>query len=48
MASFPVLLVEDKDSLRVMLRRALEAQAHLVLEAHDGRALDRVSFEVQP
>jgi DNA-binding NtrC family response regulator len=33
--SFPVLLVEDKDSLRVMLRRALEAQGHLVLEARD-------------
>jgi DNA-binding NtrC family response regulator len=33
--SFPVLLVEDKDSLRLMLRHALEAQGHLVLEAHD-------------
>ncbi|MBI3046956.1 MAG: sigma-54-dependent Fis family transcriptional regulator [Acidobacteria bacterium] len=35
MSSFPVLLVEDKDSLRVMLRHALEAQGHVVLEAHD-------------
>ncbi|OFW01927.1 MAG: hypothetical protein A3I61_02425 [Acidobacteria bacterium RIFCSPLOWO2_02_FULL_68_18] len=35
MSSFPVLLVEDKDSLRVMLRRALEVQGHTVLEAHD-------------
>jgi DNA-binding NtrC family response regulator len=35
MSSFPILLVEDKDSLRVMLRRALEAQGHEVLEAHD-------------
>jgi DNA-binding NtrC family response regulator len=35
LSSFPVLLVEDKDSLRVMLRRALEAQGHAVLEAHD-------------
>jgi DNA-binding NtrC family response regulator len=35
LSSFPVLLVEDKDSLRVMLRHALEAQGHEVLEAHD-------------
>jgi DNA-binding NtrC family response regulator len=34
-ASFPVLLVEDKDSLRAMLRHALEAQGHIVLEARD-------------
>ena len=33
--SFPVLLVEDKDSLRAMLRHALEAQGHLVIEARD-------------
>ena len=33
--AFPVLLVEDKDSLRGMLRHALEAQGHLVLEARD-------------
>lgn len=33
--SFPVLLVEDKDSLRAMLRHALEAQGHAVLEARD-------------
>jgi DNA-binding NtrC family response regulator len=32
---FPVLLVEDKDSLRTMLRHALEAQGHAVLEARD-------------
>jgi DNA-binding NtrC family response regulator len=31
----PVLLVEDKDSLRVMLRLALEAQGHTVVEARD-------------
>jgi len=30
MSTFPVLLVEDKDSLRAMLRHALEAQDHLV------------------
>ena len=35
MSSFPVLLVEDKDSLRAMLRHALEAQGHSVIEAHD-------------
>ena len=31
----PILLVEDKDSLRTMLRHALEAQGHAVLEARD-------------
>ena len=31
----PVLLVEDKDSLRTMLRLALEAQGHSVVEARD-------------
>src|SRR5204863_6751814 len=31
----PILLVEDKDSLRTMLRLALEAQGHSVLEARD-------------
>jgi DNA-binding NtrC family response regulator len=34
-ASFPILLVEDKDSLRRMLRHALEAQDHVVVEAAD-------------
>ena len=33
--NYPVLLVEDKDSLRTMLRHALEAQGHAVLEAKD-------------
>jgi DNA-binding NtrC family response regulator len=32
---FPVLLVEDKDSLRLMLRHALEGQGHSVVEARD-------------
>ena len=32
---FPVLLVEDKDSLRAMLRHALEGQGHCVIEARD-------------
>jgi DNA-binding NtrC family response regulator len=31
----PILLVEDKDSLRTMLRHALESQGHTVLEARD-------------
>ena len=31
----PILLVEDKDSLRAMLRHALEAQGHVVAEARD-------------
>jgi len=31
----PILIVEDKDSLRVMLRLALEAQGHTVVEARD-------------
>ncbi len=35
MSSFPVLLVEDKDSLRAMLRHALQAQGHTVVEACD-------------
>jgi putative PEP-CTERM system response regulator len=35
MSSFPVLIVEDKDSLRAMLRHALEAHGHTVVEARD-------------
>ncbi len=31
----PILIVEDKDSLRAMLRHALEAQGHTVVEARD-------------
>jgi DNA-binding NtrC family response regulator len=31
----PILLVEDKDSLRAMLRHALESQGHHVVEARD-------------
>jgi len=31
----PILLVEDKDSLRAMLRHALESQGHGVVEARD-------------
>ena len=34
-AAPPILLVEDKDSLRTMLRLALEAQGQVVVEARD-------------
>ena len=34
-AAPPILIVEDKDSLRAMLRLALEAQGHSVIEARD-------------
>ena len=34
-AAASILLVEDKDSLRAMLRLALEAQGHTVIEARD-------------
>jgi DNA-binding NtrC family response regulator len=43
MPSPPVLLVEDKDSLRTMLRHALEAQGHVVVEARDeGEAIQEM------
>jgi DNA-binding NtrC family response regulator len=43
LSSFPVLLVEDKDSLREMLRLALETQGHLVVEARDEpEAIERL------
>jgi PleD family two-component response regulator len=34
-ASYPVLVVEDTDSLRALLRESLEAQGHTVIEARD-------------
>ncbi len=36
--SAPILLVEDKDSLRAMLRHSLEAQGHVIVEAVDQPA----------
>jgi DNA-binding NtrC family response regulator len=43
MSSFPVLIVEDKDSLRTMLRHALEGHGHAVLEARDeAEAVERL------
>src|SRR5262245_20994114 len=35
MSTFPILLDEDRDSLRAMLRHTLEAQDHVVVEARD-------------
>jgi len=34
----PVLLVEDRESLRAMLRSTLEAEGYAVEEAVDGKA----------
>jgi DNA-binding NtrC family response regulator len=43
MPSFPVLLVEDKESLRAMLRHALEGQGHVVIEAgSEAEALEQL------
>ena len=44
----PILLVEDKDSLRAMLRDALEGQGHSVLEARDEREALQVLRESRP
>jgi len=44
----PILLVEDKDSLRAMLRHALEAQGHAVVEATDEAQALRLLPEANP
>ena len=44
----PILIVEDKDSLRAMLRHALEAQDHAVLEAADEAEALRQIREGRP
>jgi DNA-binding NtrC family response regulator len=44
----PVLLVEDKDSLRTMLRLALEAQGHGVIEACDEPAAVEAMRQTRP
>ena len=44
----PILLVEDKDSLRAMLRHALEAQGHTVVEARDQTDASRALRSVRP
>jgi DNA-binding NtrC family response regulator len=41
-ASAQILIVEDKDSLREMLRHALERQGHSVLEARDQPEAERM------
>jgi DNA-binding NtrC family response regulator len=43
-----ILLVEDKDSLRTMLRHALERQGHAVLEARDQPEAVRQLQQGQP
>ena len=43
-----ILIVEDKDSLRAMLRHALERQGHAVVEAHDQPGAVRILQEEQP
>ncbi|MGH9315271.1 MAG: sigma-54-dependent transcriptional regulator [Vicinamibacterales bacterium] len=43
-----ILLVEDKDSLREMLRHALEREGHAVLEARDGPEAARALQHDQP
>jgi DNA-binding NtrC family response regulator len=43
-----ILLVEDKDSLRTMLRHALERQGHAVLEARDQPEAMRLLQQAQP
>jgi DNA-binding NtrC family response regulator len=44
----PILLVEDKDSLRAMLRHALEAQGHAVVEATDEGGAVRLLLDTRP
>jgi DNA-binding NtrC family response regulator len=43
-----ILIVEDKDSLRAMLRHALERQGHAVLEAQDQAEAVRILQSEQP
>jgi len=43
-----ILIVEDKDSLRTMLRHALERQGHAVLEAADQPAAMRLLQQALP
>jgi DNA-binding NtrC family response regulator len=44
----PILIVEDKDSLRTMLRHALEAQGHTVLEARDEAEAVQALRQLRP
>jgi DNA-binding NtrC family response regulator len=44
----PILLVEDKDSLRAMLKLALESQNHVVIEARDQEEAVAALRDSQP
>ena len=44
----PILLVEDKDSLRAMLKLALESQDHVVVEARDQEEAVAALRDSQP
>jgi DNA-binding NtrC family response regulator len=44
----PILIVEDRDSLRTMLRHALEAQGHTVVEARDQREAEAALIASHP
>jgi DNA-binding NtrC family response regulator len=44
----PILLVEDKDSLRAMLKLALESQDHIVIEARDQQEAMAALRDTQP
>jgi DNA-binding NtrC family response regulator len=47
-ATARILIVEDKDSLRTMLRHALESEGHEVVEARDQVEAERALQEQQP
>src|ERR1700752_5331633 len=47
-SAHPVLIVEDRDSLRTMLRHALEAHGHAVLEARDEPEAIRELRQTRP
>jgi DNA-binding NtrC family response regulator len=44
----PILIVEDRESLRTMLRRALESQGHQVVEAGDQPEAERQIASIGP
>ena len=48
MSAPTILLVEDKDSLRAMLKLALESQGHHVVEARDEPEAIAALREFQP
>jgi DNA-binding NtrC family response regulator len=47
-APAPILIVEDKDSVRLMLRHALESQGHAVIEARDQPEATRALQQHRP